>query len=67
VRTAGTQPVRFAGLRNRRLPVQARLEIFVTKSQSIGSYIRYTVTRGNFKRTVRCLRPGSRTPRRSCK
>lgn len=66
-RTAGAQPVRFAGLRNRRLPVRARVEIFVTKSESIGSYIRSTVTRGNFKRIARCLRPGSRIPRRSCK
>jgi len=60
-------PVRFAGLRNRQLPAGARLEIFVTKARSTGSYIAYAVTRGNFKRTTRCLRPGSLTPRRSCK
>lgn len=66
-RTATTaRPVRFATLRNRRLPAGARLEIFVTKKQSIGSYIRYTVTRGSFTRIARCLRPGSLLPRRSC-
>ncbi len=58
--------VAVSGLRNRQLPVGARLEIFVTKAQSIGSYTRYVITRGNFKRTTRCLRPGSLTPRRSC-
>jgi hypothetical protein len=65
-RTVRTGSVRFDELRGRRLPAGAQLEIFVTKKRSIGSYIRYTMTRGNFKRVVRCLRPGSRTPRRSC-
>lgn len=65
-RTAGSRPVGFSRVRNRRLPARARLEIFVTRSRSIGTYIRYTVTRGNFRRTVRCLRPGSTTPRRRC-
>ena len=60
-------PVRFARLAGRRLPAGARLEIFVTKANSIGTYVRYTVTRGNFKRMVRCMRPSSTTPRRSCK
>lgn len=58
--------VGFAGLRNRRLPAGARLEIFVTKPQSIGFYRRFTITRGNFRRTTRCLPPGSMIPRRSC-
>ncbi|HTN22744.1 MAG TPA: hypothetical protein VL120_02065 [Solirubrobacteraceae bacterium] len=62
-----SKPVRFARLRNRNLRAGARLEIFVTKKQSIGSYIRYVVTPGGFKRTVRCLRPGSLVPRTSCK
>lgn len=62
-----SRPLRFARLANRQLPAGARLEITVTKSRSIGSFIRYTVTRGNFKRTNRCLRPGSSVPRRTCK
>ena len=46
--------------------VGARLEIFVTKAASIGRYTRYDIVRGNFKRTDRCLRPGSHTPRKKC-
>jgi hypothetical protein len=64
-RTAGV--VSFPMLRNRALPAGAVIEIFVTKRQSIGSYIRYDVVRGNFKRVDRCLRPGSHTPRKTCK
>ena len=62
-----TRPLRVTRLRNRTLRAGARLEIFVTKKQSIGSYIRYVITPGGFKRTVRCLRPGSLVPRVSCK
>jgi hypothetical protein len=62
-----TKPLRVTRLRNRTLRAGARLEIFVTKKQSIGSYIRYVITPGGFKRTVRCLRPGSLVPRVSCK
>ena len=62
-----SKPLAFARLRNRSLRAGARLEIFVTRKQSIGSYIRYVVTPGGFKRTVRCLRPGSLVPRTSCK
>ena len=54
-------------LRGRALPAGARIEIFVTKAHAIGSYVRYDVVRGNFKRTDRCLRPGSHTPRKKCK
>jgi hypothetical protein len=39
----------------------------VTKANSIGAYTRYEIVRGNFKRVDRCLRPGSHTPRRTCK
>jgi len=67
-RTALTsRPLSFPRLTRRQLPAGARLEIFVTKSKSIGSYTRYTVTRGNFKRIRRCLKPGSLVPRTSCK
>ena len=64
-RTAGV--VSFPLLRGRALPAGARIEIFVTKAHAIGSYVRYDVVRGNFKRTDRCLRPGSHTPRKKCK
>jgi hypothetical protein len=64
-RTAGV--VSFPLLRGRALAAGARIEIFVTKKASIGDYIRYDVVRGNFKRTERCLRPGSHVPRRKCK
>ena len=56
----------FPLLRGRALPAGAVIEIFVTKTQSIGRYVRYDVVRGNFKRVDRCLRPGSHTPRKTC-
>ena len=59
--------VGFPRLRNRRLPAGAWLEIYVTQPRAIGRYIRYTITRGNFRRTTRCLRPGSMTPLRRCR
>jgi hypothetical protein len=64
-RTAGV--VSFPLLRGRALPAGARIEIFVTKAHAIGSYVRYDIVRGNFKRVDRCLRPGSHTPRKKCK
>ena len=64
-RTAGV--VSFPMLRGRALPAGAVIEIFVTKAQSIGSYVRYEIVRGNFKRVDRCLRPGSHKPRKTCK
>jgi hypothetical protein len=64
-RTAGV--VSFPMLRGRALPAGAVIEIFVTKSQAIGRYVRYEIERGNFKRVDRCLRPGSHTPRKTCK
>lgn len=57
----------FGKLADRRLPAGARLEVFVTKAKFIGSYFSYAIRRGNFTLTVRCLRPGSTTPRRSCR
>lgn len=65
VRTAGV--VSFPLLRGRALPAGAAIEIFVTKPKAIGTYVRYEVVRGNFKRVDRCLRPGSHTPRKKCK
>jgi hypothetical protein len=65
VRTAGV--VSFPLLRGRALPAGAVIEIFVTRSHAIGNYVRYEIVRGNFKRVDRCLRPGSHTPRKTCK
>jgi hypothetical protein len=64
-RTAGV--VSFPLLRGRALPAGAVIEVFVTKAHSIGSYVRYDILRGNFKRVDRCLRPGSHKPRKTCK
>jgi hypothetical protein len=63
-RTAGI--VSFPLLRGRALPSGARIEIFVTRKGYFGSYTRYDVVRGNFKRVDRCLLPGSHTPRKKC-
>jgi hypothetical protein len=65
VRTAKT--VSFSSLRGRSLSSGAVIEIRVTKANSIGNFYRYRIVRGNFKRTDRCLRPGSKTPRRTCR
>ena len=44
----------------------ARIRIKVTQQNTIGRYIEYRVVRGNFKRTNRCIEPGSSRPR-SCR
>ena len=58
--------VSFRGLRGRNFRAGTKLEVRVTRRNSIGAYVRFTITRGNFKRTERCLNPGSRRPRRRC-
>jgi hypothetical protein len=59
--------VRFAALAGKALPAGSVLEIFVTKARSIGAYVRYDIVSGNFKRTDRCLKPGSKKPLKRCK
>ena len=54
----------FAGRRFR--PAQ-KIRIYVTRKGRIGKYIQYRVKRGNFKRTERCLKPGSMKPRKRCR
>lgn len=67
----------LGGLQGRTLRAGDKLEIWVTKSRSgtgiykygaFGSYISYTVgSNGTLgKRTLRCLMPGSLTPRTTC-
>jgi hypothetical protein len=63
-RTAST--LGFPGLRGARLPVGAKLEIFVTAPNAIGTYIEYRIRRANFSKITRCLEPKSVKPRLSC-
>lgn len=64
VKTAGT--VSFGRLRGKRLRAGKSLVIRVTRRNSIGAYVAYKISRGNFKKLERCLNPGSRKPRRKC-
>ena len=74
---AGGSGARLTRLLGRTLPLGSTLEIWVTHPRepagdyrfgAIGNYVRYTV-RGNGlgNRVVRCLRPGSMRPRRTCR
>jgi hypothetical protein len=58
--------VRFPALRGTRLAAGSAIEVRTTKRNSIGSYLRYRILRGNFSKTERCLNPGSNKPRRRC-
>jgi hypothetical protein len=64
VKTART--VGFGRLRGKSLRAGRKLVIRVTRRNSIGTYVSYRISRGNFKKTERCLNPGSRKPRRRC-
>lgn len=65
-RANSSRVVSFSNLRNRNIRSGARIRIKVTQQNNIGRYIEYRVVRGNFKRTNRCLEPGSSRPR-SCR
>lgn len=58
--------VGFGRLRGERLRAGSSLVIRVVRRNAIGAYFKYRITRGNFKKTERCLNPGSRKPRRRC-
>ncbi|MGH2804286.1 MAG: hypothetical protein ACRDL4_14755 [Thermoleophilaceae bacterium] len=58
--------VRFGALRGRQLRAGTKLDIRITRRDSFGTFIRYRVLRGNFKKIERCMNPGSSRPRRSC-
>ena len=58
--------VGFGRLRGRRLRAGTSLVIRVVRRNAIGTYFRYRITRGNFKKIERCLNPGSSKPRRRC-
>jgi hypothetical protein len=59
--------VGFPKLRGAQLRAGSTLAIFVTRPGAIGTYLRYRIARGNFAKVKRCLNPGSRTPRTSCR
>jgi hypothetical protein len=58
--------VGFPRLRGRSFRAGSRIVIRVTKRGAIGRYIAYRILRGNFKKSERCMNPGSRRPRRRC-
>jgi hypothetical protein len=75
-RTARRRSLTMPRFVDRFVRAGAKLEIFVTHRRTasgrfrhgaIGSYTRFGVEDGGFgRRTVRCLRPGSLVPRRTC-
>ena len=58
--------VKFPALHGVALRAGAKLDIRVTRSGYFGEFVRYTVLRGNFRKTERCMNPGSRKLRRRC-
>lgn len=57
----------FGRLGGKRLRAGSRLLVRATRSDMLGSYLAFRITRGSFRDPVeRCLVPGSRTPRRKC-
>jgi hypothetical protein len=66
VKAKRARTVRFGSLRGRTLRAGTSLVIRVTRANSIGTYVKYKISRGNFKKVERCLNPGSRKPRRKC-
>jgi hypothetical protein len=64
VRRART--VGFPRLRGRAFRAGSRIVVRVTKRRAFGAYTSYRILRGNFKKTERCMNPGSRRPRRRC-
>jgi hypothetical protein len=58
--------VGFPALRGRSFLAGTNIDIRVTRRGSFGAFVRYRVLAGNFKKTERCMNPGSRVPRRRC-
>lgn len=59
--------VKFRRIRGSRLRARSLIEIRVTRRGAIGAYVAYRIKDGNFKKFERCLRPGSKKPRRRCR
>lgn len=58
--------VTFPALHGVALRAGARLDIRITRAGYFGEFVRYTVLPGNFRKTERCMNPGSRKLRRRC-
>lgn len=58
--------VKFPRLGGVALRAGARLDVRVTKRGYFGELVRYTIQPGNFRKTERCMNPGSRKLRRRC-
>jgi dipeptidyl aminopeptidase/acylaminoacyl peptidase len=66
-RTRSSQ-VTFGRLRGKRIRARTLIEIKITKRGWIGKYIAINVKRGGYSRPkVRCIKPGSTKPVRSCR
>jgi len=59
--------VSFQKIRDNVLAAGSKIVIRVTRRRAIGAYIAYRITDGNFNKSERCLRPGSRKPRQRCR
>ena len=58
--------VKFPALHGVALRAGTKLDIRVTRSGYFGEFVRYTVLAGNFRKTERCMNPGSRKLRKRC-
>jgi hypothetical protein len=67
VKRARRSDLKFRRIRGKKLSAGSRIEIRVTQRRAIGAYIAYRIKDGNFEKIERCLRPGSKTPRRRCR
>jgi hypothetical protein len=60
--------VNMTNVRGRQLAAGSNIIIRVTKRKAIGTYIRYPILDGNLGTKIeRCLLPGSKKPRRTCR
>jgi hypothetical protein len=62
----GSSTESFPSVNGVQLPAGSKLQIRVSSKNAIGVFIQYTVLPGNFTKIVRCMEPGSRTPRLKC-
>jgi hypothetical protein len=66
LRASAARTLSVKKLEGRAFKAGQKIRIYVTRKGRIGTYIQYTVQRGNFKRVKRCLNPGSMKPRKRC-
>lgn len=65
-RKKGSRRTRFPHVAGTYMPAGSKVRIRVTAPKAIGVYIEYRVRSGGFDKRVRCLNPGSSTPRKRC-